>query len=76
MALVDEAARYFKGKLVVVVTTVESEGYVQEVAGTLLDASGDCLVVQQGDDETPTIINTAHVAWVYAETPDEGEGEE
>ena len=75
MALVDEALKYFKGRSVVVVTTVESEGYVQEVVGTLLDASGDCLLVQQGEEELPTIINVAHVAWIYEETADEEEEE-
>lgn len=72
MALVDDVIRYLKGKLVVVVTSLENDGYQQEIMGTLLDGGDDCLVLQQGDDSSPTIINTDFVAWVYEEIPEEG----
>lgn len=77
MSLVEEAGRYLKGKRVVIVTSVESEGYLQEVVGVLKEASDGCLVVQQEADEgTPTLVNAAHVAWVYEEPEeDEQEGE-
>lgn len=73
MALVDEAVKYLKDKSVVVVTSLESEGYLQEIVGVLLDGADGCLVVQQEEEASPTIINVAHIAWVYEET---GEGEE
>ena len=73
MALEDEAVKYLKDKSVVVVTSLESEGYLQEIVGVLLDGADGCLVVQQEEEASPTIINTAHIAWVYEET---GEGEE
>ncbi len=76
MALVDEALKYLKGKRVVVVTDVESEGFLQEIVGVLLDGAEDCLIVLEGGDESPTIINAAHVAWMYEETLDEEEEEE
>lgn len=72
MALVDDVIRYLKGKLVVVVTSLENDGYQQEIMGTLLDGGDDCLVLQQGDDSSPTIINTDFVAWVYEEIPEGG----
>ena len=75
MALIDEALKHFKGKLVVVVTSLESEGYLQEIVGVLLDGADDCLVLQQEGEESPTIVNVAHVAWIFEETGDE-EGEE
>ena len=70
MSLVDEALKYLKGKWVVVVTGVESEGYLQEIVGTLLDGSDGCLVVQQEAEASPTVINAAYVAWVFEETSD------
>ena len=70
MALIDEVIKYFKDKPVVVVTTLESEDYHEEIVGILMDGGDGCLVVQQGDDDSPTIINAAHVAWVYEETSD------
>ena len=75
MSLVDEAIKHLKGKPVVVVTALESEGYLQEIAGILLDGAEGCLVVQQEEEESPTIINAAHVAWLYQETPEEGDEE-
>ena len=76
MALVDEAVKYLKGKSVVVVTSLESEGYLQEIVGVLLDGADGCLVVQQEEGVSPTIINAAHIAWVYEDTgEDEEEGE-
>ena len=75
MSLVDEALKYLKGRLVVVVTDLESEGYLQEIVGILLDGAEGCLVVQQGEEESPTLINAAHVAWIYEEVGDEEEEE-
>lgn len=76
MALIDEALKYFKGKPVVVVTSLESEGYLQEIVGILLDGAEDCLVLQQEDEESPTIVNVAHIAWIFEETGDEEDEEE
>ena len=76
MPLVDEALKHLKGKWVVVVTGVESEGYLQEIVGTLLDGSDGCLVVQQEAEASPTVINTAYVAWIFEETGDGDEDEE
>ena len=73
MALADEAIRHLKDKLVVVVTSLESEGYQQEIVGILVDGGEGCLVVQQGEGASPTIINAEYVAWVYEDT---GEREE
>ena len=73
MALVDEAVKYLKDKSVVVVTSLESEGYLQEIVGVLLDGADGCLVVQQEEEASPTIINAAHIAWVYEETGEEEE---
>ena len=73
MSMVDEALKHLKDKAVVVVTSLENEGYLQELEGVLVDGSEGCLVVQQGDDASPTIINVAHVAWVYEDTGDEDE---
>lgn len=75
MALEDEALKYLKGKHVVVGTTVQSEGYLQEISGTLMDGGPGYLVVQEGEDSSPTIVNSAHVAWVYEETEDDEDGE-
>ena len=71
MALVDEALKYLKGKQVIVVTSLESEGYLQEIAGVLVDGAEGCLVIQQEEEASPTLINAAHIAWIYEETGDE-----
>ena len=76
MSLVDETLKYLKGKSVVVVTDLESDGYLQEIVGILLDGADGCLVVQQGEEKSPTIINASHVAWIYEETGDEEDEEE
>ncbi len=68
MPLVDEILKRLKGKRVVVVTSLESDGFLQEMDGLLVDGGEGYLVVQQGDDDSPTIVNTAFVAWVYEET--------
>lgn len=68
MPLVDEIVKRLKGKQVVIVTSLESDGYLQELDGQLLDGGEGYLVVQQGDAESPTIVNTAYVAWIYEET--------
>lgn len=75
MALEDAALQYLKGKQVVVGTTVQSEGYLQEISGTLIECGQGYLVVQEEEDSSPTIVNSAHVAWVYEETEDDEEGE-
>ena len=69
MALVDDVIRHLKDRLVVVVTSLENDGYQQEISGILLDGGDGCLVLQQGDDPSPTIINADFVAWVYEEIP-------
>lgn len=76
MSLVDEAIKHLKGKLVVVVTSVESDGYLQEVAGVLEDGGDGCLVVRQGQEASPTVINEAFIAWVYEDTGEDEEEEE
>ena len=76
MSLADEAINHLKDKQVVVVTNIESEGYLQEIAGKLIGGSDGCLVVRQGDDELPTVVNTDHIAWIYEETPDEEDTDE
>ncbi len=73
MSLADEAIKHLKDKRVVVVTNIESEGYLQEIAGILVSGSEGCLVVRQGDEESPTVVNTAHIAWIYEETSEEEE---
>ena len=76
MSLADEAIKYLKDKQVVVVTNIESEGYLQEIAGVLLSGSDGCLVVRQGDEDSPTVVNTAHIAWIYEEASGEGDKDE
>lgn len=68
MPLADEILKRLKGKRVVVVTSLESDGYLQEMDGLLVDGGEGYVVVQQGDGDSPTIVNTAFVAWVYEET--------
>ena len=76
MSLVDEAVKYLKGKQVIVVTNLESEGYLQEIAGVLVDGVDGCLVIQQEEEESPTLVNATHVAWIYEETEHDEEEEE
>jgi hypothetical protein len=76
VSLVDEAVKHLKGKQVVVVTSLASEGYLQEVSGILEDGADGCLVVQQEDATSPTIINSAFVAWIYEDIDDEEDEEE
>ena len=77
MSLVDEAIKHLKGKPVVVVTSVESEDYLQEVSGVLVDGADGCLVVQPEDEASPTIINAAFVAWIFEDTgEDEDEADQ
>ena len=72
MGLVEQAAKYYKGKQVIIVTTsLDSEGYLQEIAGTLSDAVDGCLIVEQETAAAPTLINADHVAWMYEETGEE-----
>jgi len=65
MSLVEESVKYFKDKNVVIVTDVETEGSIEEIAGVLLGGSDDCLLVKDDGDNLPTIINVAHIAWIY-----------
>ena len=78
MGLEEQAAKYLKGRQVIIVTSsLDSEGYLQEIAGTLLDAVEGCLIVEQGEEAAPTLVNPDHVAWVYEDTEqEEDEGEE
>ncbi|MEK7777084.1 MAG: hypothetical protein AAB303_00470, partial [Chloroflexota bacterium] len=64
MSLVDEAIKHLKGKQVIVVTSLESDDYLQEVAGVLVDGADGCLVVRQEDDTSPTMINSDFIAWI------------
>lgn len=68
MAFVDETLRQLQGKQVVIVTTLESDGFLQEIGGTLVGGGDGHLLVQQAEDESPTIININVVAWVYEES--------
>ncbi len=76
MSLVDEAIKHLKGKQVIVVTSLASEGYLQEVSGILVNGADGCLVVQQEEAASPTLINSAFVAWIYEDTGEEDEEEE
>lgn len=76
MSLVDEAIKHLKGKAVIVVTSLESEGYLQEVPGILEDGSDGCLVVRQEGEASPTIINATYIAWIYEDTGSDDEDEE
>ena len=71
MPLIDEILKQLKGKQVVVVTSLENDGYLQEFDGLLLDGGEGYLVVRQEGDESPTVINAAFVAWVYEATDEE-----
>ncbi len=87
MGLVEQAAKFYKGKQVIIVTSLlDSEGYLQEIAGKLTDAIDGCLVVEQGaystaDDREdagplkgpaiPTLVSADYVAWMYEETGEE-----
>ncbi len=76
MGLAEQALRHFKNKPVVIVTNLESDGFLQEVAGVLEDGADDYLVVRDQDNDMPTVVNVSHVAWVYEETLDEEEEEQ
>ena len=77
MGLVEQSAKYLRSKPVIIVTSLlDSEGYLQEIAGTLLDAVDGCLIVEQEEGVAPTVVNAEHVAWVYEETGEEEEEEE
>ena len=72
MGLEEQAAKYLKGRQVIIVTSsLDSEGYLQEIAGTLLDAVEGCLIVEQGEEAAPTLVNPDHVAWVYEDASDD-----
>ena len=75
MGLAEQALKQFKGKPVVIVTTVKSEGFLQEVAGVLEDGGDGYLLVRDQDNDMPTVVNVSHVAWVYEETLEDEEEE-
>ena len=51
MGIVEQAEKYLKGKQVIIVTnSLDSDGYVQEIAGTLLEAVDDCFVLGQSSE--------------------------
>ena len=76
MGLAEQALRHFKNKPIVIVTTLESEGFLQEVAGVLEDGDDDYLLVRDQDNGMPTVVNVSHVAWIYEETLEEEEEEQ
>ena len=76
MGLAEQALKQFKGKPVVIVTTLESEGFLQEVAGVLEDGGDGYLLVRDQDNDMPTVVNVSHVAWVYEETLEDEEEEQ
>jgi len=77
MGLVEQAAKYYTGKQVIIVTTsLDSEGYLQEIAGTLSYAVDGCLVIEQEEAAAPTLVNANHVAWIYEETGEEEDEDE
>ena len=71
MGLAEQALAQFKNKPIVIVTTLESEGFLQEVAGVLEEGADGYLVVRDQDNGMPTVVNTSHVAWIYEETDEE-----
>jgi hypothetical protein len=73
MGLVDQALKYYKGKLVDVVCALKEEDFLQEVNGILLDADGDCLIIEENDGLPPILINSSYVVWIEEGTVD-GEG--
>ncbi|MSQ22020.1 MAG: hypothetical protein EXR53_01760 [Dehalococcoidia bacterium] len=75
MSLVDEAIKHLSGKRVIVVTSLESDGYLQEVEGILEEGADGCLVIRQEDATSATIINADFVAWIYEDTGEEDEEE-
>lgn len=75
MGLAEQALRHFKDKSVVIVTTVKSEGFLQEVAGVLEDGGDGYLLVRDQDNDMPTVVNVSHVAWIYEETLEDEEEE-
>ena len=76
MGLAEQALKQFKGKPVVIVTTLESEGFLQEVAGVLEDGADGYLLVRDQDNDMPTLVNVSHVAWIYEETLEDEEEEQ
>ena len=70
MSFTEEVIQHLKGKQVIIVTNLESDGYLQEIAGILLSGGSGYLTIQQSAGETPTVINTSFVGWVYEETDD------
>ena len=76
MGLAEQALRHFKNKPIVIVTTVESEGFLQEVAGVLEDGADDYLLVRDQDNGMPTVVNVSRVAWIYEETLAEEKAEQ
>ena len=72
MGLEEQVGKYMRGKQVIIVTTaLDSEGYLQEIAGTLLEAVDGCLVIEQNQELAPTLVNPAHVTWIYEDSSDE-----
>ena len=72
MGLEEQALKYMRGKQVIIVTSaLDSEGYLQEIAGTLLEAVDGCLVIEQDQELAPTLVNSTHVAWVYEDASDD-----
>ncbi len=77
MGIVEQAEKYLKGKQVIIVTnSLDSDGYVQEIAGTLLEAVDDCFVLGQSDEASPTLVNANHIAWIYEDIGEEEDEEE
>ncbi|MFQ5860878.1 MAG: hypothetical protein ACE5IG_04925 [Dehalococcoidia bacterium] len=70
MSLVDEAVRRFNRKPVIIVSAVQDEGVLQEVRGTLVGGSGDCLFIEEVPEQSPTLVNTAWVAWLFEAPPE------
>ena len=72
MGLEEQVSKYMRGKQVIIVTSaLDSEGYLQEIAGTLLEAVDGCLVIEQDQELAPTLVNPAHVTWIYEDSSDE-----
>jgi|GEM_PF-3119954 hypothetical protein len=73
MGITEQAEKHLKGKSVIIVTnSLDSDGYVQEIAGTLLEAIDNCFVLGQLQEKSPTLVNAHYVAWIYE---DEGDNE-
>lgn len=77
MGLAEMALRHLKGRRVVVVSTLKEDDLIQELGGVLIDGEAGCLVLQEEEETSPTIVNAAFVAWVYEDTgQDEGGDDE